>query len=119
MDYVDPDIKKPFQIEHIWSDKFDEHRDKFEQKEEFEHWRNMISALLLIPEGFNQSFSGDLYVVKMHHYYSQNLLARSLNTQCYQNNPSFSHYIIETKLPFKLHTNFKKQDISSIPAEIT
>ncbi len=27
---------KPFEVEHIWADKFEEHRDEFEQQHEFD-----------------------------------------------------------------------------------
>lgn len=109
--YISREIAKPFQVEHIWSDKFEEHRDEFEQKIDFEEYRNKIGALLLLPEGFNQSY-GDLpYKDKLPHYFGQNLLAKTLNLQCYKKNPSFLKYKQESGLFFKPHANFNKKDI--------
>lgn len=110
-DYISKEIKKPFEIEHIWADKFAEHQDEFRQEHEFEDFRNKLGALVLIPEGFNQSY-GDLpYEKKLPHYFGQNLLAKSLSSQCYENNPSFMKYKSESGIPFRPHEHFKKQDI--------
>ena len=56
---------KQFEIEHIWGDKFDEHRDEFDQKNDFQKWRNSIGALILLPNGTNQAFSSDKYKDKL------------------------------------------------------
>lgn len=110
-DYISKEITKPYEIEHIWADKFDEHKDEFSQENEFEDYRNKIGALILIPEGFNQSY-GDLpYEKKLPHYFGQNMLAKTLYSQCYENNPSFIKYRNESQLSFKPHEHFKKQDI--------
>jgi len=109
--YVSSDISKPFEIEHIWSDKFEEHKDEFDQIQDFEDWRNSIGALILLPKGFNQSFNDDKYETKLPHYNSQNLLARTLTPQCYEKNPSFLKFKEESRLPFKSHNKFKTQDI--------
>lgn len=110
-DYISRDIDKPFQVEHVWSDKFEEHRDEFEQKTDFEDYRNKIGALLLLPGGFNQSYGDLLYEQKLPHYFGQNLLVKTLNPRCYERNPSFIKYKEESKLPFKPHPHFKKDDI--------
>jgi len=110
-DYINRDLEKPFQVEHIWADKFEEHKDEFDQKNDFEEYRNKIGALLLLPKGFNQSY-GDLpYEEKLPHYFGQNLLAKTLNSQCYEKNPSFLRYKDESGLLFKSYVNFKKNDI--------
>ena len=44
-------IGKPYEIEHIWADKFERHKDEFEQIVDFRRWRNKIGALILIPKG--------------------------------------------------------------------
>ncbi len=110
-DYISREIDKPFQVEHIWSDKFEEHKDEFEQRNDFEEFRNKIVALLLLQEGFNQSY-GDLpYEEKLSHYFGQNLLVKTLNPQCYEKNPTFLEYKEESQLSFKSHPHFKKKDI--------
>lgn len=109
--YLSKEIEKPFEIEHLWANKMEYHADEFTDKQEFDDWRNSFGALILVPEGFNQSYNADKYESKLPHYYSQNLLARSLNPQCYEKNPSFLQYVEKSKLHFKAHTQFKKQDV--------
>ena len=109
--YLSDDIERPFEIEHIWANKMEYHSDEFSDKQDFDDCRNKLGALILIPRGFNQSYSDDKYEDKLTHYNSQNLLARSLNPQCYEKNPAFRDYIESSKLPFKFYLQFKKQDI--------
>ena len=110
-DYVSRDISKPFEIEHIWAREFKEHIDEFNQEEEFEDFRNKIGGLILIPQGFNQSFGSNTYEEKLPHYFGQNMLAKTLNSKCYENNPSFISYMTKSKLPFRAHECFKKSDM--------
>ncbi len=72
---------------------------------------------MLLPKSFNASY-GDLpYTAdqpgkgKLPHYLTQNLLARSLHSQCYQHNPGFLQFVKESGLPFKAHPSFKKADL--------
>ena len=109
--YMSRDIAKPFQVEHIWSDEWDQHKDEFDQRDEFEHYRNRIGALLLLQEGFNQSYGALPYAKKLPHYYAQNLLARSLNEKCYDKNPNFLKFMNQSGLPFEPHKEFKKKDL--------
>jgi len=109
--YTTKDVKEPFQVEHIWSDNFEEHRDEFDQRDEFEEYRNKIGALLLLPKGFNQSFGALSYREKLTHYFGQNLLAKTLSPQCYERSPGFLKYKEKSELLFKPHEQFKKQDI--------
>lgn len=111
-DYTDPDIEQPFEVEHIWSDLFEEHKDEFEQRDEWETYRNKIGSLLLLPKGFNQSFGALPYEEKMPHYFGQNLLAKTLNPKCYERNPKFLDYKNQSRLPFKSHEHFKNKDIT-------
>lgn len=104
-------IAKPFQVEHVWSDQFERHKDEFDQRDEFEKYRNKLGALLLLPEGFNQSFGALSYEEKLPHYFGQNLLAKSLCPQCYDKNPNFIKFKDNSGLPFNPHDHFKKQDI--------
>lgn len=109
--YIDSNIKKPFEVEHIWADKFERHSDEFGHPTDFGDYRNRIGGLLLLPKGFNQSLNDDEYETKVQAYFGQNLLARSLNPMCYQNNPAFLQYIQRSELPFKPHPHFKKADL--------
>ncbi|MHA1828360.1 MAG: GmrSD restriction endonuclease domain-containing protein [Candidatus Heimdallarchaeaceae archaeon] len=109
--YMSRNIAKPFQVEHIWSDDWDQHKDEFDQRDEFEDYRNKFGALILLPEGFNQSYGALPYEEKLPHYFGQNLLAKSLNPKCYERNPSFLNFKAQSNLPFKPHEIFKKKDI--------
>ena len=110
-DYISREIAKPFQVEHIWADKYEEHKDEFDQKIDFDEYRNKIGDLLLLPEGFNQSYGDEPYEKKLPHYFGQNLLAKSLNEKCYEKNPSFLKYISESRLLFKSCPSFKKKEV--------
>jgi len=102
---------KPFEVEHIWADKFDEHRDEFEQQHEFQAYRNRVGGLVLLPKGTNQSYGAKTYHDKVEHYIKENLLVKSLNSIAYQNNPNFIAMLAKHDLPFRGHKEFKKADI--------
>jgi uncharacterized protein with ParB-like and HNH nuclease domain len=111
--YVSREIAKPFEVEHIWANRYDYHQDEFSSSYEFEEYRNRIGDLVLLPEDINESYSDAPYDQKLQHYYSQNLLAGSLNEMCYQNHPSFVRFIQSSGLPFKPHAEFEKADLDS------
>jgi uncharacterized protein with ParB-like and HNH nuclease domain len=102
---------KPFEIEHIWADKFREHKDEFEQEWEFQESRNKLGGLILLPRGTNQSFSAKPYPDKLKHYIKENILAQSLCELNYKNNPNFLNMIRQMGWTFKAHDQFKKKDI--------
>jgi len=110
-DYIDPETGRSFEIEHIWADKFKEHNDEFDQRDEFEEFRNNIGGLLLVPNGFNQSYNDLPYEKKLDEYLKQNLLAQSLHPRSYNRDPRFLNFIRESNLPFKPHVNFKREDL--------
>ena len=103
---------KQFEIEHIWADKFEEHTDEFEQKYEFNDWRNSAGALLLLPHGTNQSFNSDKYEHKLEHYLKENTYAQTLHPNYYIKNPNFLKSETIKDLNFKAHPAFKRDDIS-------
>jgi len=110
--YVSRDIKKPFEIEHIWADKYEQHTEEFDHPYEFDQYRNRIGGLILLPRGFNQSFSADTYEEKLDAYFGQNMLAKTLHPNCYKNNPSFLNYKERSGLPFKPYpTEFTKTSL--------
>ena len=102
---------KQFEIEHIWGNKYEEHTDEFSQINEFQKWRNSVGALLLLPQGTNQSFSSDKYVDKLEHYIKENTYAQTLHPTYYSKNPNFLKSEEILKLEFKPHVQFKKEDI--------
>ena len=113
VDYYENPNAKPFEIEHIWANKFAQHRDEFEQEHEFLECRNGIGDLVLLPRGTNQSYSDAPYTTKLPHYVKENLLVKSLHELTYQNNPNFVKMAQELKLPFQAHPEFKKADIEA------
>jgi hypothetical protein len=110
--------KKPYEVEHIWADKFDEHRNEFEQKHEFDNYRNRIGDLVLLPQGTNQSYGAMPYAEKLEHYLKENLLVKSLHPKCYENNPNFVQVAQNQGLKFKAHNSFTKADIDERQALI-
>lgn len=110
--YVSRDLKKPYELEHIWADKYERHAGEFQDMQEFADHRNRFGDLLLLPRGFNQSLGADTYEVKVRSYYGQNLLAQSLNEQCYLKNPGFRNYMVESGLPFKPYEEFNRRTIN-------
>lgn len=109
--YIRQHVSKPFEVEHIWADKYEEHKDEFDQKHEFDKYRNRIGDLLLLPGGTNQSYGAMGYEEKVQHYLKENLLVKSLHTEAYQNNPNFLNMAKRLSLPFKAHSELKKADI--------
>jgi hypothetical protein len=103
--------KKPYEIEHIWANKFEEHRDEFEQRHEFDNYRNRIGDLVLLPQGTNQAYGAMTYGQKVQHYLKENLLVKSLHPKAYENNPNFIGMAKNLGLKFKPHTAFAKIDI--------
>lgn len=109
--YVVRKAKKPYEIEHLWADKFERHTEEFDHPADFDEYRNHVGGLVLLPRGFNQSLGDKTYEDKLAHYNAQNVLVRSLNPACYENNPSFSAFLGRSALPFKSHAVFKKSDL--------
>lgn len=109
--YYQPEHGKPFEVEHIWADKYERYTDEFEQEHEFNNYRNRLGDLVLLPRGSNQSYSDLCYDQKQPHYIKENLLAKSLCPLAYMNNPNFNQLRNVLRLPFKPHNSFKKQDV--------
>jgi len=111
--YYEPVSGKPFEVEHIWADKFARHQDEFEQEHEFQNYRNRLGGLVLLPRGTNQSYGDQPYENKKAHYIKENLLVKSLCPLAYDNNPNFLKLRKVLNLPFKPHDTFNKADIEA------
>lgn len=103
---------EPVEVEHIWSNHFEEHTDEFSDEDEFANVRNNIGDLLVLPKSFNASYGDDPYSLKVKQYFSQNILAQTLNKQKYENNPGFVKFKDESKLEFESYDEFKKVNIA-------
>lgn len=99
--YYQPEHGKPFEVEHIWADKYERYSDEFEQEHEFNNYRNRLGDLVLLPRGSNQSYGDLCYDQKQPHYIKENLLAKSLCPLAYMNNPNFNQLRNVFGLPFR------------------
>src|SRR5690606_11604718 len=110
--YVDRQSKKPFEVEHIWANKYDRHSDEFSNPHDFAEHRDRLGDLVLLPKDFNASYGDKPFETKLPHYHGQNLLAASLNPLTYQHNPSFLSFIKSSGLPFRPYPDgFRKGDV--------
>jgi hypothetical protein len=109
--YISRSRKKPFEVEHIWANKYERHHDEFTSVEQFNSFRNRFGGLILLPRGTNQSFGADTYEVKVKYYVRENALAGSLNDQYYDKNPNFTNYVKRSGLSFRSHEQFKRADL--------
>ncbi len=109
-DYI---LNKPdIEVEHIWANHFELHTDEFDSENDFATTRNGIGDLLVLPKSFNASYGDEPYEVKVIQYFSQNILAQTLNAKKYENNPGFLNFKETSKLDFKSYSEFKRIAIS-------
>lgn len=101
-DLISQGRSRPFEIEHIWANHYEEFTEHFKHPSDFDEARNRLGGLLLLQRGLNQSLGDASYEAKRDAYlgHSQNLLARSLHPQAYLNNPAFKNLIADTGLAF-------------------
>lgn len=109
--YYEPTKGKPFEIEHIWADKHSYHSAECPDEASFNWNRNRIGALVLLPNGKNQSYKDADYPKKLPHYIKENTLVASLNDQFYQKNPTFLNNPDVQDAGFKAHPAFNIVDI--------
>ena len=110
LEYVVRSGKNAYEIEHLWADHYERHIAEFEHAQDFATYRNRIGGLVLLPKKINGSLNDKPYADKVAHYQKENLLARTLNSACYQHNPGFLQMLERTSLPFKAFAEFKKAD---------
>ena len=110
LDYI-ASGKHRYEVEHIWANHPERHKEEFQHPADFREHRNRIGGLLLLPRTFNASYGDLTYRKKLPHYNTQNLLARSLHPQAYEHNPGFTNFVEESGLPFCSHEQFKRAEI--------
>ena len=91
-----------YQVEHVLAQS---HRDD-EGLDDFDHHRNRLGALVLLPRSINPSLGDMRFEDKREHYLKENLLASSLHERAYERNPGFNGFIRESGLPFKPYEVF-------------
>lgn len=117
---------KKFEVEHIWADKFENHNKsnyselnedwqnkyfEFEQVTDFIRWRNSIGALLLLPNGTNQSYGSLSFEDKIVHYIKENTYVKTLCDSNYFRNTNFTSNNELLGFGFKSYTHFYKENI--------
>lgn len=110
-EYVQRQGKNGYEIEHVWADHPERHRDEFEHPSDFADYRNRIGGLLLLPKSFNASYGDMPYADKRKHYVKQNLLAQSLHEDAYDHDPGFARFVQASSLPFKPYPQFRKAEL--------
>ncbi|MEJ7893350.1 MAG: DUF262 domain-containing HNH endonuclease family protein [Solirubrobacteraceae bacterium] len=111
-DYVRRNADDPFEVEHIMADKPERYvPTMYPDEHVFADERNRLGALLLVPKSFNASYGALPYDEKRPHYYSQNLLAKTLTDGCYSHNPRFLAYKQRLNLQFEPVPVFDEQAI--------
>ena len=104
--------KKEIEVEHIWSDHYEEHATECTDMSDFVGVRNNLGDLLLLPKSFNASYGDDTYEDKVVQYFSQNILAQTLNPLKYTNNPSFLAFKQRSGLAFQPYEHFLRANIT-------
>lgn len=103
--------QKDIEVEHIWANHYEQHTDEFENEDAFAAMRNTIGDLLCLPKSFNASYNDAPYTMKVKQYFSQNILAQSLNHQKYVNNPGFVKFVSESGIPFRSYETFTRDSV--------
>jgi uncharacterized protein with ParB-like and HNH nuclease domain len=104
--------KQDIEVEHIWADHFEHHKQEFDDINSFASARNNIGDLLLLPKSFNASYNDAPYSEKVEQYFEQNILAQTLNKQKYVNNPDFLRFVKNSELPFRSYEEFNNSAIN-------
>lgn len=110
-DYIVRSGKNAFQVEHIWANNYERFSNEFGQQNDFDHHRNQIGGLLLLPRKVNASLGDNPYEEKLDEYAQQDILAKSLHRNSYHNNPAFLNMIKRYDLQFRCHDCFTKNDL--------
>lgn len=111
-EYMSEGRKHGYEVEHIWADHWEQHKNEFTHETDFDEYRNRLGGLLLLPKTFNASYNDWWYAKKLPKYLEQNLLAQSLNPDAYDRNPPLKR-LKQAGLPFVGHKEFKKADIET------
>lgn len=113
INYVDSEIKNPYEVEHITPDKYEWFAEEYPSENDFSQYRNNIGDLLLLPKSLNASLKEQKYEYKVDKYCSAdgNIYSESLNEKAYQNNPRFVKFSNDNNLEFKSYEHFGKNEI--------
>jgi uncharacterized protein with ParB-like and HNH nuclease domain len=107
--YINREIKNPYDIEHVICDHHDWFISEYPEKENFDKHRNKFGGLLILPMDKNRSLNDSTFERKLPIYFGENLLAKSLNKDAYQNNPQFKRFFESENLAFQSYDSFDKK----------
>lgn len=107
---VNRKVKNPFDIEHIWANKYSAYRSQFENEETFHSWRDHVAALLLLPADVNRSLQDKPFGKKREKYASQNAYAASLDASMYSGQPKFRQFAERHAFPFEPYEEFTTEE---------
>ncbi|GAB3862431.1 DUF262 domain-containing protein [Micromonospora andamanensis] len=86
---------EPFEVEHIWANKFERYQAEVRTEANFRSHRNRLGALLLLRKSHNASYQDAPFEQKVEWYRGQNHLAASLHPVTYQRNKPFTDGVIK------------------------
>ena len=107
---VNRSVKNPFDIEHIWANRYSAVKDDFYSEEQFHFYRDHAASLLLLPADVNRSLQDKPYEAKREKYAHQNVYAASLHEGAYLNQPKFAQFQQAHSLSFKSYEEFTKTE---------
>lgn len=105
---------EPFEVEHIWANKFERHQAEVKTEDKFRSHRNRLGALLLLQKSHNASYQAATYEEKVEWYRQQNYLAASLHRMTHQRNRPFTDGVAKKHGLEKLFRPFDKFDMVAI-----
>jgi uncharacterized protein with ParB-like and HNH nuclease domain len=107
------DRERPYEIEHIWANKFDRHQVEVKTPQTFKATRNRLGGLLLLPKSDNASYNADSYGEKLPYYFRQNMLVKSLSKHSYSKFPAYRRFLDKYNLKkfMKHYDEFTKESI--------
>ncbi|MFE0593972.1 DUF262 domain-containing protein [Micromonospora echinospora] len=108
------DMKEPFEVEHVWADKFDRHQPEVKTEAVFRVQRNRLGALLLLRKSHNASYQDAPFEQKVEWYRGQNHLAASLHEATHQRNKPFTDGVVKRYQLGKLFHPVRRFDMAAI-----
>lgn len=107
---------RTFDIEHVLADKYvvfteSTNTNDFDSESEYKTKRNMLGGLILLPRSRNRSLQDKSYTDKASRYSSENILAQTLISDFYENNPQLDRFLESSTLNLKSYEDFNKQSL--------
>jgi len=100
-----------YDVEHIIADSYESYRDAFDDEEEFKDYRSRLGNLILLPADKNRSIQDQTYEEKLDTYAGENILAKTLCSGFYKNNPRLRAFVEESGLDWHPLDSFGKEEI--------